>query len=1175
MATPAGERRIVAALFVDVAGSTAIAEQLGPDRSKFLFDEVVGLMAEQVRAYGGTVAQLTGDGLFAVFGAPVAHEDDSVRAVRAGRAIHDALGAYASDVGEAYGIRLAARVAVNTGPIVLVRDGAPDEQRYNALGDTANVAARLQAVAGDGGVAVGPETARHVGRAFGLEELGELELKGKSAPVTAFLVTEELEVAAAPARTPFVGRATELGLLTSVLEDAVDGRGAIVSITGEPGIGKTRIVREACGREAGVRVVSGHSLSYTESIPYWPVRDLLRDWLGVGVSDPEGRTRLELKAALAALSPDEADELYPFLATLLGLTLEPMADDRLQQLSRDSVQQQTVDSVVRVVAALAAERPVCLVLEDLHWADDATLDLVQELMPVVDDEAVVLFLLHRTERDHRSWDVSQSARRRFPHRYHEVELQALDEGASRELAAGAAGAQLPEALAALIAERAGGNPFFLEEALADLLERGAITKREGQLELSVPSAVQEALQARLDRLDPATREVVGVAAVIGQSFGLQLLELVAPEEGLRRALSELQRLDLVVEERRRPAPEYRFRHGLVQEVAYRSLLEPRRRALHGAVGRALESIHRDSPSEVYGLLAWHFSESDEPAAAVDYLLEAGDAARALFANEEAREFYRQAIDLLADDDPRSRDTLLRLGLSHHLAFEFEQASDAYERAFRLPEPLAAANAATAEVEVLFSPFWEFTPGHAYSTVTGWIAHQLFRGLLTLDAELNVVPDVAAEFAIGSDGLVYRFRLRPEATWSDGVPVTADDFAYTFVRMRAERVEASHLLEPIESATATDPQTLEIRLRAPSNLLLHLLTTPYAFPWPKHHCEMLGDAWREPANLVSNGPFVLASYGDDLATLGTRAGWHGSRGNVGTAALRLVPYGLSTVEPWERGEGEFLSTNTRRYAEDDTTVVEVGPVLATWYAGFRADAPPFDDERVRRAFALALDVDRTAHAWSGPSQPVGRGGFLPPAIPGHSHRIGLGHDPARARLLLAEAGYPDGRGLNELIFAIDDGVNEIPTYSRPYIEAWEALGARVRLEVVDLQGMVAFTRSRAHLWSWGWAADFPDPDAFLRSFVTEMPVYRDRSIDELLERVVTVHDQDERLRIHREIDRLLVAEHVSLVPTHYDVTQLVSRPWIHGRLSHPLLIQAPLDWLTVDEEARNKALARQT
>src|SRR5262249_9314898 len=428
--------------------------------------------------------------------------------------------------------------------------------------------------------------------------------------------------------------------------------------------------------------------------------------------------------------------------------------------------------------------------------------------------------------------------------------------------------------------------------------------------------------------------------------------------------------------------------------------------------------------------------------------------------------------------------------------------------------------------------------------------------------------------IAPDGLTYRFRLRPDATWSDGVPVTAGDFAYTFARVREEELFSGRLLEPIKSAVAIDPQTLEITMRSPSNVLLYLLTPPAGFAWPKHCCEALGEAWREPANIVSNGPFVLTALGDETVTLDARGGWHGPRGNVGRVSLRLVPLGSSSQARWERGEGELVSSNSRRYEEDERTTVAVGPALATWYTGFRP-VPPFDNERVRRAFAHALDVDETARAWSGPAQTVGGGGFLPPPIPGHSHRIGLGHDLELARALLADAGYPGGRGLPEIVFAIDEGVNEIPTFARPFIEAWEALGAPVRLEVPELRRMADVTREHAHVWSWGWMADFPDPDAFLRTFLAETPVYHGPEVDALLDRVVNIYAQEERLRIYREVDRLLVAEHVSLMPTHYDLTLLVSRPWIRGHVAHPLLNNAPLDWITVDEEARNEARSRQT
>ena len=557
MSVPAGERRIVSVLVADVVDSTAIGEQLGPERSKFLFDEVVRLMREEVERFGGTVAQLTGDGVLALFGAPVGHEDDSERAVRAALAVRESLSRYSAEVGPAYDIELSARVAVNTGPVVIPAGDASPDVLYNALGDTVNVAARLQSL---GDLVVGPETARQVAASFELEPLGDVELKGKAERVTPFRVTGERDEPVEAAVSPLVGRAAELELLEQILTELADGRGAIVALTGEPGIGKSRLKTEARLRfRDRVRFLEGHAVSYAREIPYWPYRELLRDWLGLGVSDPEARVRLELRAGLAAALGDEADEAYAFLATLLGLALERPEAERLGELSPDSVQQQTFDAMRRLVSAIARERPLCLVLEDLHWADEATLALIEELFPATDEE-VALLLSFRTEHEHAAWDLTERARRRYRHRFEELQLVPLEQTAAVELAFSAAAAQLPDQVAALLAERSGGNPFFLEEALRDLIERGVLRRSNGRLELAnggevaVPSLVQEALQARLDRLEPEAREVISVASVVGRSFGMPLLEQVVAPETLRPALSELQRLELVVEERRRPPP---------------------------------------------------------------------------------------------------------------------------------------------------------------------------------------------------------------------------------------------------------------------------------------------------------------------------------------------------------------------------------------------------------------------------------------------------------------------------------------------------------------------------------------------------------------------------------------------------------------------------------------------
>src|SRR5262245_48069366 len=335
MSVAAGERRIVSVLVVDVVDSTSIAERLGPERSKFLFDDVVRLMREEVERFGGTVAQLTGDGVLAIFGAPVARGDDSERAVRSALAIRGALDRYGMDIAPAYDVRLRARVAVNTGPVAIPSGDAPPDVLYNALGDTVNVAARLQAL---GDLVVGPATAHQVERMVELQQLETVELKGKSEPVTPFRVVGIREEKVPLPEAPLVGREPELEALADVFDGLLEGRGAVVSITGEPGIGKSRLVGEAESHYADrVRFLAGHAVSYAETIAYWPMRELLRNWLDLSVSDPEALARLELRAELTRSLGKDGGEAYPFLASLLGLALEPEQERRLGDFARDAV----------------------------------------------------------------------------------------------------------------------------------------------------------------------------------------------------------------------------------------------------------------------------------------------------------------------------------------------------------------------------------------------------------------------------------------------------------------------------------------------------------------------------------------------------------------------------------------------------------------------------------------------------------------------------------------------------------------------------------------------------------------------------------------------------------------------------------------------------------------------
>jgi ABC-type transport system substrate-binding protein/class 3 adenylate cyclase len=1124
---------------VDVADSTTIGERLGPERSKFLFDEVIRLIAAEVKRYGGTVAQLTGDGLYALFGAPTAHEDDGERAVRAALAVQGALSGYGRDVAEAYGIQLAARVGVNTGPVVLLPDEAEPAERYNALGETVNIAARLQAHAGPSGIAVGPATARQVETAFELESLGALELKGKTESVEAYRVVGEREgVQRRVSR--LVGRDAELAVLADVLDGLAEGKGAIVAITGEAGIGKSRLVAEARARPAKpMRFLSAQGISYAQEIPYYPLRELLRGFLELGVGDPEARVRLELKMRLASIVVERADAYFPFLASLLGLELEEDAAERLRGLARDSIQRQTHEAVLELCRALSAERPLCLVLEDLHFADEPTLELCRELLQLADEEAVCLLLLYRSDPDLPSWELGETAHRLYRHRFRELHLEALgpDEGA--RLAASAVGGELSPRQAVELAERTGGNPLFLEEAARDLVERGD--------RAAVPAAIQETLQARLARLAPETREVAALASVVGRTFGSPLLERLVPPQNLRTALSELQRLDLVVEERRRPTPEYRFRHGLVHEAAYRSLLDERRRELHRVVGTALEELHEEELSEAYGLLARHFTEADDPEKAARYLLAAGDSARAVNADDEAIAQYRRALSFLdrLGDAGRAREVLFKIAAAYHLAFNFDSANDAWAEAFSRPEPPPRRLEPTERIETLFLPSTgNFVPGYTYEIISWSCTPNLYRGLMALRPGLDVVPDAADHITVSTDGTVYSFRLRQGLRWSDGVPLTAADFAFTYRTMQELAVPTAHLLAGVE-CDALDERTLELRLREPRPYIPYLLAQPPFFPWPRHRVEALGDSWRETAVFVGNGPFVLAEL-DDGFLFAANPRWDGPRGNVSEVALA---FGMpdDATDDWRSGRFDFLlSANPLALGDVPDTIERRVPLLGVQYLGFNREQAPFDDERVRRA--LAHGFDRTAVA--APGNEPARGGFLPPAVPGHSHDLVLAFDLERARALLAEAGYPEGNGLPELEFAhADFGFS--PEFRREvetrWLSPWAQLGVRVRHEWRTAP-LESFRLSESgHLWEWGWVADYPDPDGVLGTFLESqtMTPPSDPEVEPLLARARSLRSRDERLELYRDIDRRLVSESVDVVPTAYDTWNLTQRTWLDG------------------------------
>ncbi|HKD17478.1 MAG TPA: adenylate/guanylate cyclase domain-containing protein, partial [Thermoanaerobaculia bacterium] len=349
------ERRVVTALSADLTGSTAITESLDPEEARLVIGEAVARMVHAVEEFGGTVKDLAGDGILALFGAPTAHEDDAERALRAALRIVEGIAAFSQDVERSFSVSgLAVRVGVDTGPVVVGPVGGGSRVEYGATGDTVNVAARLQSAAPANGVLAGAETRRLAERHFAWSDKQNFWLKGKADAVAAFAVQSPQGVGRAVAETPLVGREPELAQAAQALQDVKAGAGSILFLSGEPGIGKSRFLAELRRLASDVLWVEGRCVSYGESMPYWPFRDLLREWLGLALDDPELRTRLTLRRALRAGASDRADDYYPYLATLLGLPPDPETRDRLAELSPEALQYRTFEVMRHHLEGLAS-----------------------------------------------------------------------------------------------------------------------------------------------------------------------------------------------------------------------------------------------------------------------------------------------------------------------------------------------------------------------------------------------------------------------------------------------------------------------------------------------------------------------------------------------------------------------------------------------------------------------------------------------------------------------------------------------------------------------------------------------------------------------------------------------------------------------------------------------------
>ena len=663
-----GERKHVTVLFADVVDSTGLGERLDPEQVAEIMNGAFAFLNAAVTRYEGTVARLLGDAIIAFFGAPVAHEDDAERAVRAGLDIQAAAREYAELVERDYGVEFNLRVGINTGLAVLAVVGDEIRTEYTAMGDTTNIAARLQGAAAPGSVLISADTYHLVKPLFTFKPRGATKVKGKSTLIETY---EVLAPKVVPGKvrglegltSPLVGRAAELGLVHDRLEEVREGSGAFVAVVGEAGLGKSRLLAEVSKSADADSLppltwLEGRALSYEQAVTYYPWRQVIRKAIGAQEGEaPEAvRQKLHRDSGCGAMPEDDRKYLEVMLSVESDATFEAVA-----ALEGEALVEHITEAARGYFRASAELKPTVIVLDDLHWADSASLELLLNVAGLVESSPLLIICLLRPDKDAKSWSAMHTARDELGTRHSEVVLEPLDTAHSKELLGNLLYIEdLPESVRNLILDKAEGNPFFVEEVIRTLIDSGYIVQEHDHwratreiIDVTIPDTLAGVLGARIDRLPENTKHVAQTAAVLGRIFAHRALKTVCAAAPLSERIEDIEPHlgvltyeELVREREIDPELEYIFKHAMTQEAAYELLLIRRRKELHRRAGEALERLYPKQRSELSSVLAYHFRLGEEWPRAADYAMSAGAQAVKVYAMSEALEHYDNANEAL-------------------------------------------------------------------------------------------------------------------------------------------------------------------------------------------------------------------------------------------------------------------------------------------------------------------------------------------------------------------------------------------------------------------------------------------------------------------------------------------------------------------------------------------------
>jgi ABC-type oligopeptide transport system substrate-binding subunit/DNA-binding SARP family transcriptional activator len=995
---------------------------------------------------------------------------------------------------------------------------------------------------------------------------------------------------------PFFARQVQLELLQNYLNAVLTSQPRVVFITGEAGTGKTALLHEFARRAQqaipGLLALKGTGNAITGAgDPYLPFRQAIGRWINYNQLD------LELNEPGSLNSRDLFLERYTHL---------------LRRLSE--------------------KQPLLLLLDDLQWADRASINLLFHLGRELDGVPILILGTYRPSdlvlglqpgtnhgQTHPLNSVVNELGRKFGDIQVNLDKFSIDEGRSLvdaylDHVETFQPNHLGEDFRRKLFWKTRGHPLFIVELLQEMVARHDLLRNQQGYWVEspgldwdiLPAKVGAVIQQRISRLDPDLLELLSIASLEGEEFTVQVVGGVAglDDQTAFRALShELDKRHGLVREYEEleigqvVLSRYQFSHALFQQFLSEQLNPGEKRLLHGKIGAILERIQGQDGETFTLQLAHHYSQAGNGRKAVFYLLKAGDKTRTLYANEEASRHYQAAIEILLDlgDQEGAAHAWMKLGLTHHSAFDFEQAHQAYARGFQLWQQMAkgAALASNPSAPHPLRLAWRdpttLDPSFGGTNLTAPIVTQLFSGLVNLSPDMEVIPDIASSWDLLEEGRKYVFHLRQDVTWSDGQPVTAADFEFTYKRALDPATNApvaAMLLDGLLGARdfrlgkssdpdqvgvyAADDYTLVIELEEPVSYFLQQLTYYVLLPVPKHCVQAFGMAWSEPENIVTNGPFMLAEWTrEESMRLERYSHYHGRfHGNLQGVDLAL---GLSEGDQFERykaGRQDILmnwfigSAHMADIINQHPGELHARTLFVTHYLILNPHKPPFDDQRVRRAFSLAIDRLEFSHRGSKGYDLPATGGFIPPGMPGHDPNAGLGYDPLRARQLLVSAGLNDSPELHLDLLTYPQREN----LAYLLIDGWRnnlQLDIDLALRPTE-RFMSDYFKIRPPLTLAGWWADYADPENFLRVCVQmDLPDWHNLQYEHLLEEARRTTDQNLRIEIYREADRILMEDAV-IIPLVYAQGLSLAKPWVKNY--HALAVKHPGFWKDLIIEA---------